>query len=93
MTEIEAARALDAFNSIIAKVQVPREHIEGAKVIVKVLREAANTQGAVEGRERLGRRLEQLEASTRVAESALADVMRQIGAARDALVAQETMAV
>jgi hypothetical protein len=38
----EAERALDAFNSIIAKVQVPREDIQGAQLIVKVLRNAAN---------------------------------------------------
>lgn len=41
-------------------------------------------QGAVADRERLLRRLEQLEASARAAESALAGVLRQIAAARDA---------
>lgn len=37
--------------------------------------------------ERLSRRLDQLEASARVAESAMADVMRQIKAARETLAA------
>lgn len=48
--ENEADRALDAFNSIIAKVQVPREDIEGAKVIVSAL---TNYKGAVEDRAKL----------------------------------------
>lgn len=45
----EARRALDAFNSIIAKVKLPAEDISGAQLIVKVLRgQADDHRGAVE---------------------------------------------
>src|SRR5690349_1619148 len=46
---------------------------------------ASQLQGAVHDRVRLTRRLDQLEASAKVAETALADVMRQIATARDSL--------
>jgi hypothetical protein len=52
---------------------------------------ASELREAMEKRERLGRRVDQLEASAKVAQRAIADVMRQITTARDSLGAEIQM--